>query len=130
MKQIQYTKTMRVIFSILMIVFFMSLPFVHVSAIEVGLPNPICPQDNPNCERSDVPGLLKSIVNWLIEIGAIVAVGMVIWGAFQMMFAGGDPEKFKTGRNTIFYTVVGYAILLIGWGITAIVKELLTTSSQ
>lgn len=70
--------------------------------------------------------LLKKIINWLIEIGGVIAVGMVIYGALQMIFAAGNPEKFKKGRQTIMYTVIGYAIILIGWGITEIIRSALS----
>lgn len=84
-----------------------------------GLVNPL--GDN----NTTVEGLLNSIVNWLLVIATPIAVGMIIFGAFQMMFAGGDPEKFKNGKMTILYTAIGYAIILIGEGITLIIKDLL-----
>lgn len=77
-------------------------------------------------EVNDISSLLEKIVNWLIVIASPIAVGMVMVGAFQMIFAGGDPEKFKTGKKTIIYVVIGYAIILIGWGITSIITSILS----
>ncbi|MEK7651158.1 MAG: pilin [Patescibacteria group bacterium] len=91
-----------------------------------GLINPLCPAGNPNCARSDAEGLLNSIVSWLLIIATPIAVGMIIYGAFQMIFAGGDPEKFKNGKMTILYTAIGYGIILIGEGITLIIKDVLS----
>ncbi len=88
--------------------------------------NPLCPANDPNCSRSDAEGLLHSIVDWLIRIGTPIAVGMILFGAFQMIFAGGDPEKFKKGKQTILYTAIGYAIILIGWGMTSIIQDFLS----
>ncbi len=74
---------------------------------------------------SSVEDLLENIVNWLITIATPIAVGMILIGAFQMIFAGGNPERFATGRKTILYTAIGYAIIVIGWGMVSIIRDVL-----
>lgn len=83
---------------------------------------------NPLGSTSTVDSLLRRIVNWLVTVAAPIAAIMIIYGAFQMLFAGGDPEKFGTGRKTILYAVVGYGIIFIGWGLVFIIEKLLTTN--
>jgi hypothetical protein len=104
------------------------LPGIVSADSDIGptLVNPLCPSSDPNCSRSDVNGLLHSIVDWLLTIGTPIAVGMILFGAFQMIFAGGDPEKFQKGKQTILYTAIGYAIILIGWGLTSIIQSFLS----
>jgi len=105
---------------------------ITVSADSVtgpSLVNPLCPVDSPNCPNSDAAGLLHSIVDWILQPGGIattIAVGMILVGAFQIMFAGGDEERFKMGKKTILYTAIGYAIILIGWGLTSIIQDFLS----
>ena len=89
----------------------------------IALPNPLG-------TNSDIESILKSIIDWLIIIGAPIATGMIIFGAYQMLFAAGDPAKFKTGQKTILYTVIGYGIILIGWGITSIIEEILNSAKS
>lgn len=81
--------------------------------------------ENPLGATENVMQLIQNIVEWLVTLGAPVAVGMVVWGALQIMFSGGNSEKFGTGKKTIMYTALGYAIILIGWGITGIISGLL-----
>ena len=70
--------------------------------------------------------LLNTIINVLTYyIAAPVATLMVIIGAFQMLSAGGDPEKFSTGKKTITYALIGFGVLLIADVIIAIIQELL-----
>lgn len=88
--------------------------------------NPLCPPDEPDCNRSTIPGLLESLIKWLTRLAAPVAVGMILYGAYQMLLSGGNPEKFQAGRRTIFYAVIGYGIILIGYGIVNIIKEVLS----
>lgn len=87
----------------------------------IVIPNPIC-AGGGNCTITDI---LEKIVGYLILIGAPITAIMVIYGAFQILTAGGDPEKFKTGKNTIIYAAVGYGIILISFGIISLIKELL-----
>jgi len=90
-------------------------------ANQICLPNPLGRTDS-------ISELIKEIVDWLAQIGGIIAVGMIIWGAIQMLTAGGNPEKIEKAKKTIFWTVVGYAIILIGWGIETIIRNFFGSS--
>jgi hypothetical protein len=81
---------------------------------------------NPLNTTGTIFDLVKKVIDWVGKtLAPIIATLMVIIGAFQMIFSNGDPKKFDTGRKTILYTVIGYAILLLGWGITTIVSDIL-----
>ena len=81
----------------------------------------------PNPSKvTSIVDLLNTIINVLTYyIAAPVATLMVIIGAFQMLSAGGDPEKFSTGKKTITYALIGFGVLLIADVIIAIIQELL-----
>lgn len=81
-------------------------------------------EENPLCTTS-VIDLLNTILRSLTFVAIPIAVLMIIVGAFQMMSAGGDPEKFKTGRKTILYAAIGFAILLIARLLIGISAEIL-----
>lgn len=84
-----------------------------------GLPNPL--------GVGSIADLLKNVLEWLSKtIAPLIFTGMVLIGAYQILFAAGDPTKAKTGKNTILYAVIGYAIILIGWGIASIIQDLLS----
>ena len=86
----------------------------RIPSRSIPLPDPLGGQT--------IPGLIRAIVEWVRNIAAPVAAGMIIFGAYQILFAAGDAEKIRTGRRTILYTVIGYAIIWIGWGITTIIQ--------
>lgn len=73
---------------------------------------------------TSISQLLDRIIDYLILIGAPILAIMVLWGGFQILTAGGDPEKFSTGRKTITYAVVGYGVILISKGVSFIIREL------
>src|SRR3989344_4954225 len=91
-----------------------------------------CAPDEPNClynplgaETKEIPDLIEAIETWLIIIAGPIAVGMIIWGAVKMIIAAGDPKGFEEGKNIILYAVIGYAIILVGWGIEAVIRNIL-----
>lgn len=69
--------------------------------------------------------LIARINRWLLIIGGPIVTLMMFIGAFQIMTAGGNSEKVTTGRRTVTYAIVGYALLLLSTGITFIIKDVL-----
>jgi hypothetical protein len=89
-------------------------------------PPPATTLPNPLNTTGTIFDLVKKVVDWLVTtLAPIIATVMVIIGAFQMILAKGDPKLFDTGRKTVLYTVIGYAILLLGSVITTIVSDFL-----
>jgi hypothetical protein len=86
----------------------------------INLPNPLA------CD--DVQCVVQNIVRGILVIVTPIVVIMVLIGAFQILTAGGSPERVTKGRNTIFYAVVGYAIVLVAQGLVFIIKEVLGDS--
>lgn len=61
----------------------------------------------------------------LVDIAVPLTVIMVLVGAFQIITAGGNPEKFSQGRKTITYAAVGLACAIIAGGATTLIKSFL-----
>ncbi len=85
----------------------------------ISLPNPLG-------TVKTIPELIGRIVDWLIFIASIAILPfMIIWGAYQLLMAGGNPENVTKGRHTITWAVIGYALLLISKGIEFIIRDVL-----
>lgn len=69
--------------------------------------------------------VVQSIAGGLATIALPIVGIMVLYGGFQLLTAGGDPEKYKSGKNTILYAVIGYAVILLANGIVLILRNLL-----
>jgi len=89
----------------------------HPSGEGVELPDPL--------GGKDFITILKQVTNFLILISIPITALMIIFGAYQIMFAGGDTEKVTTGKRTILYTVTGFVIILLAWSIIAILQNIL-----
>lgn len=74
---------------------------------------------------SDLSCLATKIFNGLLIVAVPVTTFFVLIAAFQMLTAGGDEEKFKKGKKTLLYAVVGFAVVLIGTIITNLISDIL-----
>lgn len=70
----------------------------------------ILPNDGAN---SDIPLVLVAIVDDLLRVAGMVAVGFVIVGAIQYITSQGEPEKTAQAQSTIINALIGLAIAVI-----------------
>lgn len=80
---------------------------------------------DPPVNVSSIQELLKNIASYIYGISLAVAVIMILYGAFQILTSAGDPKKATDGKNTIIYTIVGLAIVILATGIVSLVIEIL-----
>jgi hypothetical protein len=81
------------------------------------LPNPL--------SADNFQELVASITNFLLLIAVPLTAIMALVGGFQMIMSGGNPEKFASGRKTLMYAAIGFAVVVIAGGVAQIVKSIL-----
>jgi hypothetical protein len=74
---------------------------------------------------NNITDLLDNVTNWLLLISVPIVGIVVVIGAYQMLFARGEPEKFKTGTQTIWYAVIAFIILLVAAGVADLIRSIL-----
>ena len=67
---------------------------------------------------------VNTVTDWLFYILVVLTSLLVIFGAFTISTAGGDPGKVSSGRNYILYAMVGLALALLSRAIPRIVEGL------
>lgn len=115
-------------FAIILVIVVFVVPLVLFAQSGHQSGNQVITLPNPLGTTATANTLIHRIVDWLLALGAPVAAIMIIYGAFQMLFAGGNPDNFTKGRNTILYAAVGYGIIFIGWGLVSVIEGILTTN--
>jgi hypothetical protein len=68
--------------------------------------------------------ILTNIQKNLSILGEIVAGIFIIIGGYQMLTSAGDPQKFETGKKTLFFAFVGFLVILIYDKIVEFIKGL------
>lgn len=99
----------------------MPLFFINV-ARAVSIPNPLGPQNQT------VADIIKAVTGAFQIFAGGVATVMVLWGAFKILTAGGDPKKYEAGKHTIIYAAIGLAIVFLAGGVVTLVADILGKS--
>ena len=76
---------------------------------------------NPEPEKFDDARDLETniigIINAVIAVLGIVAVGVIIIGGISYMTSSGDAGKVKKAKDTILYGVIGLVICVLAFAI-------------
>jgi Type IV secretion system pilin len=62
---------------------------------------------------NDIWLVVAAVIEMLLRIAALAAVGLVIWGGIQYITSQGEPDKTKKARGTILNAVIGLVIAVI-----------------
>ena len=73
--------------------------------------NPLGPS---NCNPADncLMNLLKSILGFVIQIGAIFVIVAMVYVGFLFVTAQGNESKLTEAKSAFFWTVIGALVLL------------------
>ncbi len=66
-----------------------------------------------NGQASDVPLVLLAIVDDLLRLAGIIAVGFVLVGAIRFITSQGNPEDATSARNTVINALAGLVVSII-----------------
>ena len=75
---------------------------------------------------NDIGLILLALVEILLRLGAIVAVGFIIYGGFMYMTSQGEPDKANNARQTLINAIIGLVLAIFATGIVAFIGAQLT----
>ncbi len=81
------------------------------------LPNPL--------GVKSIEELVQKIGGVLFDLAIPIAVILIIWAGIKMIISQGNPEKVTAARKSLWYIVLGLAVLLIGQGFVSLIKSIL-----
>lgn len=73
----------------------------------------------------EVANLVETIVNFLLGIGATVAVGYIVWNGIKWSSAGNDTDKVQEAKDGLKAGIIGALIILGVFTITATIRAVL-----
>jgi hypothetical protein len=71
-------------------------------------------------DKEAVVDRIISIAEWAISLGALLAVGAIVWAGIQYTKSLGDDEKLKKAKTTGVYALIGLILLLMSFGLVDI----------
>ncbi len=66
-----------------------------------------------NLDLSSIGLVGLGVVDILLRVGALVAIGFIVYAGFQYITAQGEPEKAKHALGTIINSLVGLGITVV-----------------
>ena len=69
----------------------------------------------------DISAIMLALVEIMLRIAAIVAIGYVIYGAFMYLTTQGEPDRAAAARNTIVNAIIGLVIAIIATGVVSFI---------
>ncbi|PKM87118.1 hypothetical protein CVU83_03380, partial [Candidatus Falkowbacteria bacterium HGW-Falkowbacteria-2] len=103
--------------------FRLALAQVDVGMSEIGA--------SVNLTQDDPRTIVARVINIAMSVLGIIAVGLILWGGFVWMTAGGQEEKIDQAKKILRNGVIGLLIILSAWGIvTFILSSLLGATNS
>ena len=84
------------------------------------------PIKNPLTSVNSIPDLIEQILKILVQLGLPIVGIFVIYSGFLFVVARGNQSKIDEAKKTFFYTIIGAAIVLGAFVISAMLKATVT----
>lgn len=87
-------------------------------------------QVSPNMQLSRLDVLLGigiAFIEILLRVAAFVAIAYIIYAGFVYLTSNGDPERAKSGKDTILNALIGLVIAIMATVIVGFIGQRLTS---
>ncbi|HEY1645187.1 MAG TPA: pilin [Candidatus Saccharimonadales bacterium] len=84
--------------------------YEYLSCTSATSPSPGSPQFT---SLSDVWLIVAAVIEILLRVAALIAVGIVIYAGIQYTTSQGNPEQTSRALNTIIYAAIGLALCIL-----------------
>jgi len=65
--------------------------------------------------------IIGNIITWAIGLSGTIALFMIIFAGYQLMFSGGDPKATDGARKTLTFAVLGLILIFLSFMIVSII---------
>ncbi len=74
---------------------------------------------------TDINQFINNILILVFIVAIVAVLFMLVWGALQWIFSGGEKEAVASARNRIIHALVGLAILAIAIAVARLAGQFL-----
>ena len=79
--------------------------------------------DNP-IEWDNLTDLVHAIIKFIFNVALAVVPMMFIIAGLAFITAAGDPEKIKRAKDIVWWTAIGFMVILLADGIIKVIQEI------
>lgn len=77
----------------------------------------------PGVGYANISDFINALIRLAFIIALIVVLIMLIWGAVQWIFSGGEKEAVAGARDRIIHALIGLAILAVAFALVVIAGQ-------
>ena len=70
-----------------------------------------------------IQNFIKSVIQILVTVAGLTAVGFFVWGGFRYMTSTGSPDHMDQAKKTIVTSAIGLAIVFGAYVLMNIVSQ-------
>src|SRR5688572_26891902 len=70
-----------------------------------------------------ISSIISRIINWLLAIIGVVAVGAIIYAGVTLIVARGEESHMEKAKSILFWAVAGLAVAILAWAIIKVVID-------
>jgi hypothetical protein len=87
----------------------------------IEIPNPI--------KCNDLLCVLLGVMKLFLGAVAVFGTFMFMYGGFMMLISGGNAETVKKGKDTLVWSAIGIAVVLLSWAAVVFITNVVVNSS-
>lgn len=80
---------------------------------------------NPLAKFTDISKIANVIVTVLVSFAGLTALILSLIGAFTILTASGEPEKFQKGKKILANAIFGFLIVLVSFLVIKLLEYML-----
>ncbi len=69
-----------------------------------------------------LPFYLSNIINGIFALSAVAAIILIILSGIRFLISGGDPEKVARAKKSLYYSIIGFVVVLSSFLILRVVS--------
>lgn len=86
------------------------------------------PAQNPVAKFSSISQMLSMLISLVTIFGALVVLGMFLYGGYMWVTAGEAPDRVGKAQKTFTYAVVGFMLMIFAYFITHLLASVFGVS--
>lgn len=77
----------------------------------------------PGVGYSNISDFINAVIRLAFILALVIVLVMMIWGAVQWIFSGGEKEAVASARDRIIHALIGLAILAVTFALVVIAGQ-------
>lgn len=68
--------------------------------------------------------IVSALLPYVFTISGLILFGILIWGGFELLTSGGNPESIKKAQGRITAALIGFLIIFLAYWLTQLLEAI------